>query len=409
MKAVKKYRDLIVNGGWVLSLTAVRQALGLLLVMVLVRVISKDEFGQYQFVVASIGLCGIFTLQRMQNTIVQSVARGFDGTYRATVKVVLASSLVGSLLLAGIGFQQWFYGRESLLLGLLIAASLFPFAQGLLQWASYQAGKELFRLNAIYMGIGYIVAYSGAILTVLFLDAHFVWVVLIVNGVIAIQNVCLTIVIFRRIPADAPAESGAIRYGLQTSAYNAFNIAGNYVDKFLLFFLLSPEALAVFVIAERIPELLKDYLQQARNVLVPGLSRKSVYTKSLNRKLNRASLVISLGVLGIAVGVIPWLMPLAFTEAYGETVFYCQLLLGTLIVGQAATTKYTFIISRLDARSFRDVTIGTNIVRIVASASLIPFFGIYGAIGAAFAYRLATVAFVNYYLWKFHIRPIPDE
>ncbi|MDP2620662.1 MAG: oligosaccharide flippase family protein [Hyphomicrobiales bacterium] len=402
MQFVEKYRSLIIKGGWVLCLTALRQALSLVLIMVLVRVLSKGEFGQYQFVVAVIGASGIFTLPGMRNAVTQSVGRGFDGTYRKSIRVVLLSSLLGSAGLASLGVQQWLSGRELLPPAFLIAAALFPFAQGLTHWTSYQAGKEQFRLNAIYQGMGFSASYLGASAAVLLIDPNFILVVLITNAVLAMQNGWLSMSILRRLPLESPVEKGAIPYGVKTSFSLAVNTIGNHFDKLLLFYLLSPEALAVYAIAERIPELIKNYLQSARTVLVPRFSRKSGFTSDMNRKINRLSLGASFGIVLLAIGVVPWLIPLAFTAEYGNAVLYCQLFLGTLVIGQAATMKYTYIISRLDARSVRDVTIGTNIIRILASAILVPIFGIMGAIAATFLYRLATVVMVHISLRKFH-------
>lgn len=402
MRSLQKYRTIIVNGGWVLSLNAARQGLSLLLIMVLVRVLTKEEFGQYQFLVAAIAFLSITTLPGVQTAITQSVARGFDGTYRKTVRIVMLWSLLGSTGLILLGIQQWYAGHSEMLPALVVAAILFPPAHGLLHWTSYQAGKELFRRTSIYQGIGFAASYLGGIAAVLLIQPNFVLLVIVTNVVLAIQNIWVTTTIFRSIPPDAPSEDEAISYGVKTSFSSVFNITGNYIDKFLLYYLLSPETLAVYVIAERIPELLKKYMQSARSVLVPGFSRKSRFTPEMSRKLNMASFVISAGVVIIALGVIPWLIPLAFTKNYGDAVLYCQLLMGTLIIGQAATTKFTYIISRLDERSFRDITIGTNVVRIVSSAVLIPLFGVMGAIAATALYRIATALMVGFYLKKFH-------
>ena len=399
-----KHHRLFLNGGWVLGLNLARQLLGLVLIAVLVRVFNKESFGQYQFVVASLGTASIFALTGMQNAITQSVARGFDGTFRVSITVVFLSSLLGSLVLVGLAIQQWYADQSALFVALLVAAGLFPFSIALQNWISYQSGKEQFRQNAIYQSIGYAASYLLTISVVLMMPApNYLVVILVTNGVMAIQNVWNTYRIYQTIPKDAPVEAGAITYGLKTSLYGAVNIVGNYMDKFLLFFLVSPETLAVFIIAERIPELLKNYLQAVRNVLVPEFARKAAFTKSMDRKLNLASLLISAGVIFLALAVIPWFIPFAFTNAYDDAVFYCQLLLGSLIVGQAATTKFTYIISQFDSRSYRDVVIGTNIVRIVASLIFVPMFGIYGAIGSVILYRVGTAAFVSISMRKFHV------
>ncbi len=407
-RAATKYRKLIADGGWVVALNLLRQVASLALIIVMVRVLSKESVGEYQLIVATIGIAGIFTMPGIQNVVTQSIARGFEGTFRLSARLVLAASLIGTAALVGVGLFEGTSGREQVLLGCLAAAALFPFAHGLQLWTSYNAGHAEFRLNSIYQGIGFLVSYGAAIAALLTMEIGIAWVVLITNVVLAIQNLWLAGRIYLKISKYAGAEPGAISYGVRTTFHSAFNVAGNHADKFLLFYFLSPEALAVFAVAERIPELLKKYLQSVRKVLVPGFSKRSAYTPELNRKLNMASFAISAGVIFIALAIVPWFIPLAFTDSYEEATLYCQLLLGTIVIGQAATTKFTFILSKLDARSYRDITVGTNVVRLVASAALVPFFGILGAIASTALYRIATAVMVWHYLRKFHALPAAE-
>ncbi|APX23822.1 MAG: hypothetical protein CML50_13570 [Rhodobacteraceae bacterium] len=240
-----------------------------------------------------------------------------------------------------------------------------------------------------------IASYGTMIVLLLVTDISLGWLIAVPNTVRAAINLLALRMVLRQIPKDAEPEAGGLSYGLETSLYNVANSVGNYIDKFLLFYLLSPEALAVFVVSERIPEISKKYFQQMRNVLVPSFSKKAKYTPELNRKINIASAVVTVAILFVIFAVIPWFMPLMFTDAYGESVLYCQLLMGTLIIGQVAQARNVFIVSRLDAKAMRNVTLGSNAIRILASAALVPFFGIYGAIASTAIYRVSTAVIVS--------------
>ena len=112
------------------------------------------------------------------------------------------------------------------------------------------------------------------IVLLLVTDISLGWLIAVPNTVRAAINLLALRMVLRQIPKDAEPEAGGLSYGLETSLYNVANSVGNYIDKFLLFYLLSPEALAVFVVSERIPEISKKYFQQMRNVLVPSFSKR---------------------------------------------------------------------------------------------------------------------------------------
>ncbi len=53
-------------------------------------------------------------------------------------------------------------------------------------------------------------------------------------------------------------EEGSLQYGLSSSVWEGVDISGrNWVDRLLLFALGSPHLLAVYAVADRIPEVLK--------------------------------------------------------------------------------------------------------------------------------------------------------
>lgn len=390
---MKHYAKHLSNGGWVLSINLARQVLALCFLMVLVRTFEKEAVGQFQFVIAAVGIAGIFTLSGIGQAINQSVVRGHLGTFRTTMKWRLAGSLAGSAAIAT--YALLLAVDDPMRPALIAAALLFPLAHGLSGWTDVQAGEGNFRLNAIWQGVAYLLSYGGMMLALWLGTPDILWLVVIMKSALAVVNLAAVRTILRRTPPDAPAEPGALRYGLQMSLWGVANTLGNHIDKVLIFTFLSPAALAVFVIAERIPEIIKKYIQSLRVVLIPGFSRKKTYTPELQRKIRLVSLVLSGGILVVIFGVVPWLLPLAFTADYGEAVLYCQLLCGTLILGQVAQTQVTFIVSRFDAAAMRNVTLFSNLVRIGASLALIPAFGIMGAIASTALYRLTTAVIVT--------------
>lgn len=373
----------------------------LLLMMLMVRIVSREEMGAYQLIVAAIGIAGMTCLPGLGNAIIQSVARGFAGTYRRAVPLAFGASLLGAAGLLVFALAQVGQARELVFPGAVAAALLFPFSSGLQKWAPVLTGRGAFRHLARQRGVATLVAFGGSAIALWTIEPSIVVVVLVTNLVMAAQNIWMTVRLHRAIAANEPAEEGAIVYGLRTSLYDVVNTLGNHADKVLLFYFLSPEAVAVYAIAERVPELLKNYLQSLRSVFMPAFSRASAYTPAMARQINRVGAGISVAILAIAFLVVPWFVPVMFTQAYADAVLYCQLLLATLVIGQNATLKYTFILSRLDSRGVRDIALSANAVRLLASLLLVPIFGIAGAIAATAVYRITNVAAVSLSLRRF--------
>lgn len=371
--------------------------------MALARTLSKEEFGSYQLVVSIIGVCGIFTLPGMQSVIIQSVARGFPGTYRSANFWSWRISGIGGLILVICAAIEWSRGQPEIAVALTAAGLLFPHSNGIANWQAYQNGKEEFKATAIYQGSS-LVAGNGLIIAACAIGLHDLWIPIVVfYGVIALQNLRLTHTLLKAVPLDAQAEPGAMKYGFRTSLYNIVNVIANYLDRLLLFWLVSPEALAVFAVSDRAPELVKRNVQSILKVLVPELSRKSHYTQSLNRKLNLVGLTIGGCVLLGMFFVIPWLIPLLFTEKFADSVIYCQLLLISTCVGLFATMKFAYIQAKMDTDSARGVILTMSFCRIGFSIILVPVFGILGAAFATIAYRIVTFTVVSHYLRKYHM------
>ncbi len=326
-------------------------------------------------------------------TVAQSVARGHLGTFRTAQRWRICSSLLGGACLVVYGLA--FNTDRELSASIIASGLLFPFACGLALWPDFQAGKGDFRRNAIFLGIFHGLSYSGMIVALLFANTGLVALVVTMLCIQSVVNVVIVSKILRGIPRTLTAESGAITYGLQTSLYAISNVVGNHIDKLLLYYCLSPASLAVYSISERIPEILKNYIKSTRIVLVREFARKEYFTPELNKKLYITGCLISAGILMVIVFAVPWLLPLAFTDTYRDSVLYCQLLCGTLVLGQVAQTRKTFLDSRLDAKANRNVTLGSNAIRICASLVFVPFLGILGAVIATAVYRFSTGLFVS--------------
>lgn len=368
---------------------------GLVATYFLARSMSREAFGEYNMVLNAIGVLTVFSLSGLNNSIMQAVARGYAGTYRATVPIAFASSVLGSAVLVALAGWYYWYGHPQLAQGLLIAAFLFPFAHGLLQWKSVITGNGRFGQLLLHDGLASVMTYSLIVVMVLSYPGEYVLPVVVALLIPGLYNVVLTAAKYRQIPADAPVEADNIGYGIETSFFSSLGAIGSNLDRLLLFFFLSPSVLAVFVAAGRIPDLLSGAMQDVSAVLAPRLAKHEAYTRRLDRIFALLSMIYGGAIVLLAFTAMPYLVTFLFGDAYADAVPYAQALTCSAAIGYLANLRFRYIRSRIDARSFRDITLISSAVRVVAFLILVPPFGLVGAVIATFAYRFALMGIVR--------------
>jgi O-antigen/teichoic acid export membrane protein len=382
------------NAGLLIGLQGVQRLLGLVTTYFVVRVLSQDGFGNYQYVLSVIGVVSIFGMPGINNAVMQSVARGYRGTYRVSIRPAVLGSLVGSLVLLCVGCWYYFVRGSELGASFFLATLVFPFAYGLTQWKGLRSGLEDFAGVVKLNGAAAIVTSLLVMGTVLYVTDVFAVLVVIILVVQSILNVLATRASFRHVRRDEQVEDGSIRYGLITTAYMVFGHVALYVDKLLIYAFLTPASLAIFVAAERLPELVKGLIKNIGAALAPRFARHRHYTRRVERAFTAFSIVAGIAIVAFAFTLLPWMLVFIFGDDYRESIPYAQVLMCSVAISSSVPLRGRWVKSQQDAASFRDVNALIAICRIVASASLIPFFGIKGAVISAVLARIGSVAVI---------------
>jgi O-antigen/teichoic acid export membrane protein len=163
----------------------------------------------------------------------------------------------------------------------------------------------------------------------------------------------------------------------------------------LLFLFLSPAALAVFVAAGRIPDLLSGAMQDVSAVLAPRMAKHESYTKKLDQIFGMLSLIYGIAIVLFGFTAMPYVVIFLFGDNYADAIPYAQALTCSVAIGHLANLRFRYIRSKIDARGFRDVTLISSAVRLGAFLLLVPPFGLVGAVISTFIYRLALMSVVR--------------
>lgn len=403
VKFKKKARDFLIDAFWVFSLRVLRQVMSVLVVAIVVRFVTKETFGQYQFAITLMGIAAVTALPGMQRAIIQSVARGFEGTFRIGTRLTFLYSLLGGaflLLCAG-----WFAWQEepSQAWALVAAGLVFPFSQGLAQWQSLQIGRREYRANTVRTSIGVIGAGLMTILAVVSGLTAALFLVIANYGVLAIQNLFQQRKSMASIPADAPVEQSSATYALRTSAWEFLNTFGNYVDRLLVFSFGSVTELAIYAVASRLPEIVRAMFKDIIITLIPRFAIKSKYTKSTDIKLTFISFVSTIIIIIITYLFVPMIVRVVYTDVYAESIVYCQLIMISVAIGLFGSIKNAYINSKLDIISERNISVISSAFRIISSVILVWYYGMLGAAISTILYRISIVILVEYHIRKYHL------
>jgi O-antigen/teichoic acid export membrane protein len=391
----KTHNKLAKDATYIIALRGLEIFLGLVTTYFVVRALSKELFGEYHFILSCVGILAIFGLKGLNNSVMQAIARGFPGTYRKAVQIAFFGSYVGSVILGTMACWYYFQDNSELAYGFIVAALLFPFVHGLMQWKSIHMGEEKFGSYFIHNSLAMLIMYPLIIVFVLIIPGTFLVPLTLILIVPSIQNLWLTVLNYRKIPTDAPVEDGNITYGIKTTFYTSFHIVATHIDKLLLFFFLSPVVLATYVVADRIAGLFRNITQDLSVVLAPKFAKHEHYTSKLDRYLKVFVLVYGAVIIIFAFTILPRLIAFLFGANYTDSIPYAQALLCSVTIGNMATLRFRFIRSRIDSISYRNITVITSLVRIITSLALIPWLGIIGAVISVFLYRIFLTLVVN--------------
>lgn len=386
------------NFSWLIALRILQQSLSLLGIFYLARGLSKESLGLYGVLLSIISICSIFTVPGLNNAAAQGAARGNFGIYRHAVALSFKGSILGSIfcLIAVLIFDMEQPGFAT---ALIFVSAIFPFSHGLKQWESVLTGTEKFKTIFLLGSLASIITYGTMILGVLNFPDQILVPVLAIVVVPAAINLTLTVYFLERVK-NQHTEQDAVTYGIRSSLYLAINTIANHLDKFLIFYFLSPAFVAIFIVAEKFAELAKNCIQDFTAILMPLFARSPSYTSRLDNFLKVIGMVFSILLIIFSFVALPWLIVVVFSEQYANAIPYAQGLMISVAIGIHASLGARYITAKLDGVSVRDIYLSISLTRIFLTCVLVPFFGLWGAVLSAILYRLISTVIVRYIIGR---------
>ena len=389
----------ILKGGSFLTLgNFISIAVNFALAFFFARLLPKEIYGTYSYILAWISVLGVFALPGMDTAVIQSVSRGFENSLSLGLKKKLKYGILGTLAALIIGGYYFYNGNPMLAMAFFAGAVFIPLLNSFQIYNAYLIGKKEFKTSAYY-AVASQIFIAVVLIAVIFLTKNILHLIVAYLFANLIPNAFFFIKTKMKInPANSGKDEGIMAYAKHLSIINVVSVVASYLDRFLAFHFLGPANLANYTFATAPPEQIKGLLKGLPDLALPKFSERS--EKELKKTMLRKIIILTIFTLVIVVAYII-LAPLfysIFFPRYIDSVFLSQIFVISIL-----STPATFIIPALTAHKKIKKLYWFNIVSPIFQISvmtiLTPLYGLIGLILARVIARTFTAFFslVIYY------------
>lgn len=380
----------IVKGGSFLTLgNFVSIAVNFTLAFFFARLLPKEIYGTYSYILAWISVLGIFALPGMDTAVIQSVSRGFENSLSLGLKKKLKYGILGTLAALIIGGYYFYNGNLMLATAFFSGAIFIPLINGFQIYNAYLLGKKEFRASAFYAIAGQVFI-AFIMLIALFSTQNIIYL----TSAYLLANALPNFVFFirTRLKIKTPAGNNdpeITNYAKHLSLINFISTIATYADQFLAFHFLGPANLANYAFATAPPEQIKGLLKGLPDLALPKFSERS--EEELKKTMARKIIILSVFVaffVGLYILLAPWIYKLFFPR-YVDAVFFSQIFALSLL-----NTPPALIAGALTAhrkiKQLYSLNVAGPIFQILIMVILTPIYGLLGLIIARIIARTFT-------------------
>jgi O-antigen/teichoic acid export membrane protein len=388
------------SGFWLTFGQIVSTGLVLIMSVFFANFVSKEVYGEYKFIISLASILGSFSLSGMGTIVVQSVAKGLEGTLKKAVSLSLKWGIL--TFLAGLSISAYYFinGNNILGISMLIASMAVPLNNAYSIYGTYFSGRKDFKSSTIYWLITQVLVNLGLILTAITTKSS-LYLVLTYFFISALSSIwCYYYVLARYKPNDK-YDNSIISYGKHLSVMGFFGTLANQLDKILVFHFLGPVNLAIYSFSQAIPEQIKGSYKNLFAIALPKYSEteEKDLRKSIMKKIKQLTL-ISAGIVLLYIFISPYIFALLFPK-YIESVIYSQIyILGLVTIPGISLFSIYFQIKK-DTGTMYKLTTVSNTVTTLLTIILVYKYGLKGAVienGLSWFIMLL----INYYYFYTH-------
>lgn len=369
---------------WVYTRMIITLIGSLLVMSVFTRLSTKEIFGNYNLILSILAVVSLVSLPGLNNSVLFSVAKGYEGVYKKAVKVSFLWSLIGIPILLGIGIYYFYFDSQTIALCFILSSFIFPFMYAPNTYDSFLLGKKRFDLAA-YFSIGSTIFYTITMVVLLYFFGNNL--VILVAGNLLSSALIIGISYFYswKYIENSKHDPDCIPYGYFLSSTNVVGTIAANIDKIVIGMFLGPADLAVYSIGIAIPIRIKDFLKIGLSPITPKLCQDSVNEKKILEIFKR--LIVPLVGFLLIIAIIYWIfigpfILLFFGPSYSDAILYSKILLIMIVLSVWGVLIGTFAVTKQKKTA---IVLGFHVypfLRILIFIICMYFFGVLGAVWA---------------------------
>ncbi len=358
------------------------------------RLASKELFGQFQFVLAVIGVLSVLALPGANTAVALGVSQNKDGTLLQGVKLKLKWSIL--VVLSLIATSAYFYFKhepryETVWPALLIPIILVPVIYTLDLAHAFFVGRKKFEWSCAFQLISE-VAGPLAVLACLFFTKNLLILVSAYLGFRAI-GYTFAFIFAKRHLKNKKTESDFTSYSVHLTVINFMPEIKMFFDKIIVTFFLGFAATAIYTIGAAMAEQLYAVSKTIGTLIFPKLALQNKESMYLEVKRRSGKMVLFfIGIAAAAAILAPFLIPFFFSAQYDSAITIAQLLLLVTIPRAVAFVFTRVQEAQKQKKKLYMINALYSSVEIIALLVMIPLYGMYGLVAAKAISNLVYVA-----------------
>lgn len=368
------------GGFWLAADQIVTGLAAFLLSIAFAHFVSKDAYGTYRFLIAAFWTLTAFTMTGLPTAMGQAVARGQEGTFRASLGWSIRWGIPLGFIALGIGAYYALEANWMLAGGFFVIALVGPFMQAAYLSGSYLVGKRAFRANTLY-GIVFAAVPPTALFAVMLATNNPIALTFTYLASTVAVGFVLTAVLLARFRPNADVDPKFKSLGGHFSAMGLLSTLAAQVDKLVVYHYLGAVDLAVYAFATAVPEQLRSIFGSVSTLAMPKFVARPLHEIRANFWGRLWLYTALMALVAFAYLLIAPLFFHLFFPAYAEAIPYSQVYALALIpIG--SILPITLLQAREAKRELYILSIVSPVGQILALIILTSTYGLMGAVVA---------------------------
>ncbi|MBI4068332.1 oligosaccharide flippase family protein [Candidatus Kaiserbacteria bacterium] len=395
------------NNAWLFVGRMIAVGSGVVLTIAFANLLTPTAFGTYKYIIATAGFVGAFSLAGLATSGTRMVAQGHKNGIPHLFLMYTLSSIPASVITALVSIYYFYMGNAVLGFGMAFVAITNVY-NGLVLNKSLFSGLTDFKAQFWY-GVPRTIVPIVIMIATLFITKNLI----IVFTAYFLGNLAVGWVTYvlsmRHAGVDAASENKeatreAIRFGFHMSIIGGIGVAAAQIDQLLLWHFVGPVELAIFTFAIAPIRELRGLLDNFSPII---FARFAVRTRDELRASiplrAKQIFLVSLVITALYSFTAPYMFNIFFPQ-YLSAVFLSQLLALTILLQPKSVMENALGAQGETTRRYIIIA-ATQALKLILSASLIPLYGLNGAIAGLLLTELGTAIILAVAYTFFYGRP----